>query len=112
MRNYLRDTWELCGGHIEEGESSDEAARRELMEETGAIIFDLERVATYSVEKDGRTGYARLYFAEVKVIGQIPDNKEIAEMKITDRLPENLTYPDIQPILFRKTISYLENRAE
>ena len=31
-----RDTYEFPGGHIEPGESAEDAARRELYEETGA----------------------------------------------------------------------------
>ena len=37
VRHRERTTWEIPGGHIEEGESSDVAASRELMEETGDI---------------------------------------------------------------------------
>ena len=107
VRNSMRSTWEICGGHIEEGESPDETARRELMEETGSQKFSLECVATYSVEKDGITGYGRLYFAEVTVLGSIPEGSEIAERIMGDELPENLTYPDIQPELFSKILSWL-----
>jgi len=37
-----RDIWENPGGHIDEGETPLEAAKRELYEETGAINFDIE----------------------------------------------------------------------
>ncbi len=37
VRHQKRSTWEIAGGHIEEGETSFEAAGRELMEETGAV---------------------------------------------------------------------------
>ncbi|MGD0341044.1 MAG: NUDIX domain-containing protein [Bacteroidales bacterium] len=107
VRHRDRTTWEIPGGHIEKGESSDEAASRELKEETGAIDFTLKCVATYSVEKDCSTGYGRLYFAEVERIGEIPDISEIAEKAMADNIPENLTWADIQPYLFRKVKSYL-----
>ncbi len=32
-----RDTWELPGWHVENGETVEQAAKRELYEETGAI---------------------------------------------------------------------------
>ena len=75
-----RTTWEIAGGHIEEGETSFEAAGRELMEETGAIKFNLDCIATYSVTIDGETGWGRLYIAKVFEIGPIPDISEIAEI--------------------------------
>lgn len=107
VRHRSRNTWEIPGGHIEEGESPYEAAYRELTEETGAIDFKLECVATYSVVKDGKTGYGRLFFAEVYRTGMITDDTEIAEVMLSDSLPVNLTYPDIQPSLFRKVLEYL-----
>jgi 8-oxo-dGTP diphosphatase len=111
VRHQKRTTWEIPGGHIEEGESSFEAAGRELMEETGAIKFKLDCIATYSVTMNGETGWGRLYIAEVHEIGTIPDTSEINEMILSDHLPENLTYPGIQPYLFRKTIEFLEIKS-
>lgn len=109
VRHNKRSTWEIAGGHIEAGETSSEAAERELMEETGALKFDLECIATYSVTINGETGWGSLYIAAVSEIGPIPDISEIAEMRLSDNLPENLTHPDIQPYLFRKTLEYFEN---
>lgn len=107
VRHHNRATWEIAGGHIEKGETSFEAAGRELMEETGALKFNLECIATYSVTKDGETGWGRLYIAEVFEIGPISDISEIAEIVLSDHLPGNLTHPDIQPQLFNKTVEYL-----
>jgi 8-oxo-dGTP diphosphatase len=108
VRHQKRTTWEIAGGHIEEGETSFEAAERELMEETGAVKFYLHCIATYSVTNDGETGWGRLYMAEVFEIGPIPDVSEIAEIILSDHLPEKLTYPDIQPHLSNKTIEFLK----
>ena len=108
VRHHKRSTFEIAGGHIEKGESSFEAAGRELTEETGALKFDLACIATYSVTKDEATGWGRLYFAMVNEIGPIPDTSEIAEIVLLDSIPENLTHPDIQPQLFDKTIEFLK----
>lgn len=67
-------------------------------------------MATYSVEKNATTGYGRLFFAEVSKPGVLPRNSEIAEIKFMDYLPENLTYQDIQPHLFRKVIEFLKEK--
>ena len=108
VRHHKRTTWEIAGGHVEKGETSEDAARRELMEETGALKFDMACVAAYSVKKNGKTGYGRLYFAKVLELGPIPDISEIAEVVLLDHLPENLTHPDIQPHLFNRTIGFLK----
>jgi len=110
VRHQKRDTWEIPGGHIEEDETSEKAARRELREETGAVDFKIECVATYSVLKDGEIGYGRLYLAEISALVPVPDQSEIAEVRTMVSLPENLTYPDIQPHLFQRILEYLDNR--
>jgi 8-oxo-dGTP diphosphatase len=111
VRHQDRSTWEITGGHIESGETSYDAARRELMEETGALKFNLNCVTTYSVIIDGIIGFGRLYLADVFELGNIPDLNEIAEVIFLDNLPENLTYPDIQPFLFKKSVEYLDSRS-
>jgi 8-oxo-dGTP diphosphatase len=112
VRHRDRTTWEMPGGHIEEGESSDVAASRELMEETGAIDFAIRCIATYSVENNGNIGFGRLFYAEVLSLGIIPDSSEIAEAKMVDDIPENLTWYNIQPHLFRKVTDFLRETSD
>lgn len=109
VRHQKRTTYEIAGGHIEEGESSFQAAERELMEETGAINFSLFCICTYSVTMDGETGFGRLYYAEITEIGDIPDMSEIGEVILSDTLPVNLTHPFIQPKLFEKVQEFLRD---
>lgn len=101
-RHKERTTWEIPGGHIEPGETAPEAARRELWEETGVSDADIRPVCVYRVSR-----YGLLCFAEVRSLGAIPEDSEIAETKLFDRLPENLTYPFIQPHLFEKVQGWL-----
>jgi len=110
VRHHKRTTWEIPGGHIEKDETSDEAASRELMEETGAIDFTIECVSAYSVLKNGKTGYGRLYLADISTLGPVPDTSEIAEVKVMDSLPENLTHPDIQPQLYQRVLDFINER--
>jgi 8-oxo-dGTP diphosphatase len=100
-RHRDRTTWECPGGHREPGEAIADTARRELWEETGAKEFSLSPVCVYSVrDKDGET-FGMLCFAEISAFGDLPP-LEIQEVRLFDRLPENWTYPQIQPCLFRK----------
>lgn len=108
VRHHKRTTFEIAGGHIEQGESSYAAAGRELMEESGAVRFTLDCIATYSVKKDGETGWGRLYFADVSELGPVPDISEIAEVVLLDQIPDNPTHPDIQPYLFQKTLEFIK----
>ena len=108
VRHHKRTTFEIAGGHIEQGESSYQAAGRELMEETGAVRFSLDCIATYSVKKNGETGWGRLYFADVTELGPVPDISEIAEVVLLDQIPDNPTHPDIQPCLFKKTLEFVK----
>lgn len=101
-RHKERTTWDMPGGHREAGETVLEAARRELWEETGSRVFDIQPVSIYTVTKEGRTSYGVLYFAEITTLESLPEEFEMAEILLTDALPKELTYPDIQPALFLK----------
>ena len=107
-RHKQRSTFEVPGGHIEKNENCDEAAKRELYEETGAEDFTIEKVCIYGVERDGVTRYGALYFAEIKSFGKLPD-MEIAEILFFDDLPKDLTYPQIQPLLFAHVKEWLKD---
>lgn len=110
-RHKDRNTWEIPGGHREENENINDTASRELFEETGAIKFRLTPICTYSVESGESIGYTesfgQLFYSEVEAL----DDKlhfEISEIKLFDDIPDNLTYPLIQPFLHRKVLEYLK----
>lgn len=104
VKHKERDTWEIPGGHREPGENIDKTASRELFEETGARDFEIKPVCDYSVTCNNTTTYGRLYFSEVNEMGKLP-NLEIGEVKLFNKLPSDLTYPQIQPYLYKKVIS-------
>lgn len=47
-RPPLADLWSFPGGHIEPGESPEEAVRRELAEETGLTVDELAPIGTFA----------------------------------------------------------------
>jgi 8-oxo-dGTP diphosphatase len=110
VRHHQRTTFEIPGGHIEEGETPFDAAKRELMEETGALKFSLVCVSTYSVTGNDGTRFGKLYYAVIDEIGPVPDISEIEETKLLDNLPDPVTYPEIQPLLFERVLDFLRER--
>lgn len=104
-----RDTYEAPGGHREPGETIDEASRRELYEETGAVRYEIEPLCVYSVtEETGGETFGMLYAAEITAF-ETELHSEIERIELFEELPDNWTYPLIQPLLVKE---YLRRKGE
>lgn len=99
-RHKARSTWDMPGGRREAGETVSEAMRRELWEETGATKADVCPAFAYSVTREGATTYGMVFYVQVQKLGPLPSAYEMTEICIADRMPEKLTWPEIQPALF------------
>ena len=100
-KHKKRETWEIPGGHIEKDEIPELAAKRELYEETGAIEFDLMPVCKYSFEINGNTIFSIMYKAEITKMENLP-NFEIKQVNFFEKMPNNVTYPEIYAEIFKK----------
>lgn len=103
VKHKERETYEIAGGHREDGESVMQAACRELEEETGACDFIIERLVAYSVtgktrvNESGEESFGMLLYAQIHRMHAI--DSEIESYALFDELPVHMTYPAIQPIL-------------
>ena len=108
-----RNTYECPGGHREYGESILTTAKRELFEETGAIDYSMKQICVYSVcVNEGVIGtnietFGMLCYADISKFEELPDY-EMEKIELFDSLPENWTYPEIQPKLIEKVNNFLE----
>jgi len=100
VRQKKRSGWEMPAGRRKPGESILETAKRELFEETGALKYEIKEICDYSVTEK-KTGFGRLFFVELLEKGPLPEF-EIAEICLKEKLPADLTYPTVQPILWRQ----------
>lgn len=102
-----RDTYEVPGGHREDGESILETAKRELQEETGAAKFNIKPLCVYSVtgktrvNETGEETFGLLCFAEIEEFSGKLDS-EMEKVVLMDELPTDWTYPLIQPKLIEE----------
>lgn len=100
-RHRARTTWETQGGHVEQGETPLQAARRELWEESGAVDYDIRPLCDYWAGDETSGANGAVFAAEIRRLGPLPQS-EMAEVRTFDALPENLTYPAIALELFAR----------
>lgn len=98
-RHRARTTWETQGGHIEAGETPLQAAKRELYEESGAVLFDIVPVCDYWAGDRASGAAGVVFFARIEKLGPLP-RSEMAQVCAFDALPQAVTYPAITPLLF------------
>lgn len=102
-----RNTYEIPGGHREENEDILNTAKRELYEETGATDFEIEKICVYSVtgktrvNQSGKESFGMLYYADIKELDK-ELHSEIEKVLFLDELPNEWTYPLIQPVLIKE----------
>jgi 8-oxo-dGTP diphosphatase len=93
-----RSTYECPGGH----------------REAGALEYLIKKICVYSVCDNGGViensteTFGMLYFADITKFEELP-GFEIEKIELFENLPDNWTYPEIQPILMENVQSVIEN---
>ncbi len=86
-----KDIWMVPGGGIEEGENSQDAAIREIMEETGLIVH-IERLLWHVEEVSEERGQRFVNFFLGTIIGGQPELGRDPEFGEDDQVLEDLKF--------------------
>ena len=87
------DIWTVPGGRTESGETAEEAAHRELLEETGATLKNLEILCYIHCFMYNLEYWGIAYLGEIKTLGNPTDLNEISEARLFSYFPENPSKP-------------------
>lgn len=94
-RGWGEGRWNGFGGKVQEGETLEEAARREVYEEIGVNVKDLEKRGTITFTyQDGSDDVEAHIFHCAKFEGEVTESEEMRpEWFVTDALPLEAMWP-------------------
>jgi 8-oxo-dGTP pyrophosphatase MutT (NUDIX family) len=98
VHRHRYNDWSLPKGHIDEGETLEEAALREIEEETGMQCRILDALPEYSYElPDGQMSVVAMFLMElVQVTGNIDETEvDMGRWVTIDEAIAAMSYPSI-----------------
>ncbi|RBW71630.1 RNA deprotection pyrophosphohydrolase [Bacillus taeanensis] len=85
---------EFPGGKVEEEEAAEQAAVREVFEETGAEVSHITYIGQYMVEGKGATIIKNIYYGKIKAIIPQENYHETNGPVLLEELPNDIRYHD------------------
>ncbi len=105
IRNsYGKNTWTFPGGGIKKNETSEEAAKREVLEEVGIRIKNVQQIGEFKSELEYKKDTVFCFSAKVNDKNFVIQESEISEAKwfSGENIPKNISQKAVKVIEFWK----------
>ncbi|HSH25808.1 MAG TPA: nucleoside triphosphatase YtkD [Massilibacterium sp.] len=90
LTKHKRRGYEFPGGKVEKNETTIDAAKREVMEETGGVVDSLTYLGQYKVDGKGAMIIKNIYFATIERLTKQKTYYETYGPILLKELPENI----------------------